>query len=73
MSFKVFLSSRKAAYDAKGDFSRLAMHDTNFPDGSSWEVIREYIVRHYDNHRITEAGEELWKEFQKARRKARIA
>ncbi len=73
MSFKNFLSTRKAAHDARGDFIRLAVLDPNLPDASSWAEIQAYVERHHDYHSITEAGAELWKEYQTAERKARNA
>ena len=73
MTFKDFISHRKAGYDERRDFVRLVNADLDMPVLPTWAEMRTYIELHHDNHRITEAGAEVWKEYQVAERKLRNA
>ncbi|MDB5663623.1 MAG: hypothetical protein JWS11_166 [Cypionkella sp.] len=70
MTFTEFLTSRKVSHDAKGDFVRLALSDPHLPHFENWSETRAYIVQRHDNEAIADAGEDVWKEYQSAQRRA---
>ncbi len=69
MTFKDFISSRKSTHDERGDFIRLVNADPNMPDLHTWAELRKYIEVLHGNYRITDAGADLWKEYEAAERK----
>ena len=73
MSFKTFLSARKATYDAKGDFVRLAASDPNLPDALSWAELQTHMDEQHYSYKISEAGQEVWREYQISEKKLRKA
>ena len=40
MTFKEYLAGRKPRFDARGDFTRLALADVLMPDVQSWIELR---------------------------------
>ena len=69
MTFKGFLQGRKSAYDAEGDFVRLALADPNLPNADSWSEFRLYFLHRHKHEGVTDAGAHVWKEYQTAQRK----
>lgn len=69
MTFKAFLERRKTAYDAEGDFVRLALADPDLPDAANWNEFRLYFLQRHKLEGVADAGERVWKEYQAAKRK----
>ena len=65
MTFKDYMLQRTATYDAKGDFVRLALADANFPCGAEWEEMQTYIMQRHGNHVLADAGQDVWKDFER--------
>lgn len=69
MTFKAFLELRKIAYDAEGDFVRLALSDPNLPDAANWNEFRFYFLQRHKHEGVTDAGAHVWKQYKAAQRK----
>ncbi len=69
MTFKQYLSARKAGSDAAGDFVRLARADATMPDVTSRDELKSYMGSRRDSYDAMEAGDLVWKDFQAALKK----
>jgi hypothetical protein len=69
VTFKQYLSARKAGNDAAGDFVRLARADLTMPDVTTRDELKSYMGSRRDSYDAMEAGDLVWKEFQVAVRK----
>ncbi len=73
MTFKQYLSQRKAGYDAAGDFVRLARADSRMPDVPTWDELKSYMQGRRESYMAMEAGELVWKDYQATERKKQEA
>ena len=69
MTFKQYLSARKAGSDAAGDFVRLARADATMPDVTTRDELTSYMGSRRDSYDVIEAGQLVWKDFQVAVKK----
>lgn len=64
MTFKEYLSERKAGHDAAGDFVRLAIADQNMPDVTSWVELAAFMKPRQDSFDAIEVAKTIWKEYE---------
>jgi hypothetical protein len=62
VTFKEYVSARRAGHDASGDFVRLALADPAFPDIASWSELTAYVERGA-GYEAVEAGRRVLDEY----------
>lgn len=64
MTFQKYLAGRRPTYDAKGDFVRLALADSEMPDFRAGVDLKRYLEGRGLSEDQVEAAGMLWRKFQ---------
>jgi hypothetical protein len=69
MTFKAWLMERRVTDTPRGDFILDMRTDARFPEGRSWDEIRQHLLLRGACPEAVKVARRLWREFDKVRAK----